>query len=788
MDYGRDLGGRKLVFTGARRLSDKTVAALHAFVERGGRLVVLPGASASLLNRFGVRREEQSLPEGFRQLVEVTGGEPRPGVKGATFSSVHRVVLEARSGNWSALAKYTDDGSPAVLAGGIGEGRVYLMNLARKGGSLTEEYGAGKARQESESYRKLVSTIASSAGVTGTCRTVDTDGGALPYVEAQLVETEDASQKYLIVYADHRLPGGVSSAEGRNKVELPGLKAVYDVYEERSVPLLDGAFGFALKPGAGTVFSLLTEKLGSVELSPEVRSFGPGAPLRLLLAVQRSGGGLSECEHAFNLRVFTSSGEEIPALRQRVSVKGEGVLRVFPSWADPEGEWRIVAHDLTSGLKGETSVRMERNGNAPPLSPSEWFEESRPDIHLSIRPLPELNGLINLVDLTVAARNSSARDLQLKVRLRIPEKCILSGEPEQLVDLAGDSATGEVTWKLGISREDAIGFYYSRKSPNFLTDPYRPEVFQYRGRALPAIELEAAGGVPLTFQCGDGARSQPTPSFTCPVPIDLNPFELRPARLGRLEAETVVVKVQNSGRSLVAGTVQTEPRQEWTAVAARQAFRAGPGRTAALKWSPKLRADAEIRPGVYEVPVVVRIGGQAVEAGKLRVEHVRQREWLVRSGDSAAAMQGRLPFDPVGEFRGPEWTRVVAESRVTISQSLPKVGSRAYAATCVHSPTDREVKVKLSPPGASVRVWLNGVIVHATEAGPKTEKPTETTPDDADGDNEDAFLREAGIELQEGKNHLVIEFLRTAKRCRDAPLFLQDGEGRNLRDVVFAVK
>ena len=788
VDYGRDLNERKLVFTGAKHLSDQTVTALRAFVEGGGTLVVLPNASDGLLNRFGVQRKAQPLPEDFRKPVEIVGGALLPGLNGGSFLSIHRAELGAGDGNWSVLAKYADDGSPAVLAARVGKGHVYLMNFIRKSGSLAEEYGPGKARQESETYRKFISSIAAAAGVESTFRAIDADGSAIPYVEAQLVETEDASQKYLIVYSDHRLPEGVSSAKGRILVKWPGLSAVHDVYRERNLPLTDGSFEFELKPGDGTVFSLLTEKLGSVEISPEVRSFGPGAPLRLRASVQRAGGELSECEHAFDLRVHGPSGEELPALHQRASVKGTRLLRLFPSWADPEGEWRIVAHDLTSGLRDETTVRMVENGRAPPLSPSGEFRELEPDVHLSIRPLPELKGLVNFLNLSATVRSTAKRGPALNVRLHIPEKCILAGPKEWVVDFGGTPAAREVTWKLCISREDAIGFYYSDKSSGFLTDPYRPEVYRYRGKAVPTIELEATDGTALTYRCDESAISPPTPRYSCRVPIDLNPFELAPASLGHLSSESVVVAIQNSRPDAVTGVVLITPHSDWTEVPKQQRFRAEPDQISALKWTPALQKDVGIEPGVYEVPVSVHLEDKTIETGKLRVEHVQQREWLVRPGDSAAAMQGRLPFDPVGEFRGPEWTRIVTESRVTVSQLLPKVGSRAYAATYVHSPTDREVNVKLSPPGASVRVWLNGVIVHATEAKPKAEKPAETTPDDADGDNEDAFLREAGIELQKGKNHLVIEFLRTAKRCRDAPLFLQDKEGKKLRDVVFAVR
>jgi len=746
-DYGTGLSGRKLVATGASELSLATAKALRKFAEEGGVLLLLPRTSGLLLRELGLERGEEKLRK----------------------------------------AK-------------LGKGAVFLLNSDfRYGDDLESRYTpGGKVRIEAEAHRKAIAAALAEAGVAGAFETLDEDGSVIPYVEVEPLATEDGSQRYLIAYADHRIPKGMASARGRIQVKLPRVRSVYDVYAERSLALRDGQFPFELEPGGGTVFSLLTEEPATVEVAPEVKEFGPGAPLRICVRVNRADGKLSECEHAFNVHIFDSTGKEIEALHQRASIKGRGVVTLFPSWSDPDGEWRIVAHDLTAGLKGEGRVR--RGGPAwppslgahkgAPLQPTEGFKEPVADLKLAVRPLPELNALANFVRITATvSRGGPAwppslgahkgaplhqKPVAARVRLRIPKECLLSGEAEQAIQLTPESPSKEIAWTVFISRETAVGFYYSDKTSGFFTDGLYPGINRYRGTPTPAIEVETAAGERLTFQAGDGPISASASRFAYRVPVRLNPFEWAPASLGTFDAGKVAVSVLNETGSTLAGKVLLKPHEHWAPVPGEIELSAESGKTSTLTVAPKLRSDARIEQGLFEMPVRIQLGGRELDAGKLTVEHKVQRRWLVRRGARLDAEKEELPFNPAGPF--PEragWQPIVTEARMPLSEALPEVGSVAYAATYIESPETRPVRVKLSCIGARTWAWLNGVLVTGEAKAPTQEA----------GHATDEILAELGSQLQKGRNALVIRVSRTHHRCRGCTVTLLDRDGKVMRDV-----
>jgi len=779
-DYGRELDGRKLVITGSRRLSAPTIDALRTFVEEGGTLLVMPRASGELLKELGVEPTEQELPEGLLEKVAFEKAA-LPGVSKCEIRSRYRARLAARSGKWTPIAEYKD-GAPALLSGSFGKGRAFVLNFDKPDAKLADLYRMGEARAETEAYRKVIASLATLAGVPGVFQTVDKDGSAIPYVEVQPLETEDRTQKYVIAYADHRLPEGVASASGKIQVKLPGVKQVHDVYAGKVLPLQDGKFSFELEPGSGTVFSLITEELASIGIEPEVKEFGPGAPLRLRIGVKRADGRLSACEHAFNIHVFDPTGAEIRALYQRCSLKGRGLVKLFPSWSDPEGEWRIVAHDLTAGLKAETIVKKSNQAPAPPAAPAAPFRSPRPDILLTAVPPLYLNGFANFVALDAAVRNQTQQPVPLKVTLRIPTECILSGQVEQTVTVGARSGA-HLTWHLFVSRENAVGFHYSDKTSGFFTDHFRPEVYRYRGKPMPAIEVETLEGRLATFQAEGSEISGPVSRFSYRVPVQLNPFELAPARVGNYESEPVALTIHNESRERVVGNARIQPHENWSEVPHTRPFAVPGSAVMNVTFTPRLRRTATMDPGIHEIPLVLEIQGKTLPAGKLRVEHVRQRRWLVRQGDRAAAMQGRLPFEPDEDFSGGAWKSVTTESRVGLGDLLPKVGSQAYAACYVISPEDRDATVQVQPTGATIRAWLNGALAYSSERKSRKE---ETEAPSLDGEQEtDDFLREVAPGLRTGKNYLVLEVARTAKRYREPVVSILDKNGKKMRGLAF---
>ena len=687
----------------------------------------------------------------------------------------------------------------------VGKGDVVCLNGDYRAGKDIEDRYArtGKARQEWEAHRRLIASITARAGVQGAFQTADEDGTAIPYVETELLTTEDVSQQYLIAYADHRLPRGARSARGRILVRLPGVASVYDVYRERQVPLADGGFPIEFEPGDGSVFSLLTEQT-AVEVAAESEEFGPGAPLRLRVTVKRADGAPSACEHAFNIQVLDAAGKEIEGLSQHLSIRGSRVVEMFPSWADPDGEWRIVAHDLTTGAKAETRVRKRNDAPPPPAEPTQPFQPPAPDIRVALRPLPELSAFANVVTLEASLESPRKRPAALRVALRAPAHCqsirgnrrdsarilCLDGEREQTVRLSANAPAARVAWTLFISREDAVGFYYSDKPSGFLTDPWRPEVRRYRGSAMPAIELRTVGGEAVTWQVGDAPIGRPTPSLAVPVPVALNPFERAPARIGTITAEPVGISILNGTAARLAGTVRIQSLEPWAGATPGLDFAAEPkypsgiaaissdtlGAVARVAFAPALRADAAIAPGVYGVPVAIQLGQRKLDAGKICVEHAVQRKWFVRRGSRFDTEKEEPPFGTAGPFAERDgWRPLVTDSRVQAADLLPRVGDVAYAATCIVSPESRPAQLELPSVGARVRAWLNGIRIEPAGQGADGRTPK----------GDDDLALQLPPELHKGRNILILEILRSQVRYRGTLVSFRDKGGKVLSDLKY---
>ena len=738
-DYGSDLAGRKLVMTGARDLPAETVGALGKFVEGGGSLVVLSRVSPPLLRRLGLQREAEKL-------------------------------------RGSSAAKVTLTEPPAMLKATLGKGAAWLLNFDfRYGKDLDSRYApTGKVRREAEAHRRAVAAVLEAAGVAPAFRTVDADGSAMPYVHVEPLATADGSQRYLIAYADDRLPKAMASARGQMRVNVPGVRSVYDVYAERALPLRDGRFPFNLPPGEGSVFALLTEAPTTVEVTPEVSEFGPGRPLRAALRVQRSDGKGSQCEHALNVRVFGPAGKEIAPLHRRVSVRGQGVVSVLPAWSDPDGPWRIVAHDLTTGARGEARVHKRNAAAPPPLEPGEAFRPTAPDVHLAVEPLPPLDALANFVRIAATVSSPSKRPAALRVRLRIGDDCLLAGRTEQTVRLTPEAPSRQLAWTAFISRDSAVGFHYSDRPSGFFTDSLYPAIYRYRGAPTPAIELEPAGGERLTFQAGDGPVSPAAPRFGFRVPVRMNPFERAPAPLGTFQPGKLAVTVLNATGSALAGKVLIEPHPQWTALPRELDLAVEPGKTATLTVAPHLRPNAAVAPGVFDVPLRIRLGRRELAVRGLTVEHKLQRRWFVRRGGRVDAERPSPPFNLAGPFPESDgWRPIVTEARMPLTGALPKTGSVAYLATSIHSPDERPVRIRIVPVGARTRAWLNGALIGggakalAGQPGP-------------DGEN---VLPQLGSRLRKGPNPLVLEVLRTRARCRGCAVTFLDKAGKTIRDI-----
>ena len=659
------------------------------------------------------------------------------------------------------LRAFAAGGGQVVLLGGAGAGWADADMVTRL------VLPAGDAMTH-ETFRRQLATALDAAGVSRGAEALGRDGNALPTVEALLLETMDASQRYLAVYADCRLPGGAAKVAGEIVLHMPGVAAVYDVYGGRAVPLANGRVAFELGPGQGAVHSLLTEPPGTVSVEPMATSLAPGGPLRVGLRVTRGDGQPATTEHAVNVRVLGPDGAPVSGLATHLSVTGRGVATLLPSWADPDGEWRIEAHDLTTGSRAAATVtKLNTGGLPPPVAPPQEFLPPAPDLTLECVPLA-LPGDLHLLPLRVRLRGALREARAMQLGLVAPEGCLAGGRSEQVVVLSPAQPEGEARWALLLSRQAALALYYAAQPAGFHVGP---QCAVPAGWAPLTLRLTFEGP-PLRVALPGAERPAVGRDFAWRVPLPLMPFEAQPPRLGRLSADAVMLAVVNGTGQAWTGELALAAVAGLRAPA-RVPFTVPAGATANVLLPLRVDNTAPPGRGLLEVPLRLVAGDTVCDVGRQSVEVVEQRAWLVRAGDLMDAQRSALPFAADGRPATPaDWQPALGDAVVPVAPLLPAGGDVAYAYTQVFSPTARAVAFRLPLVGAEARCWLNGALAHASRLAA-----------DAGADAQPELTQDVAAHLRAGWNQLGVEVRRAGRRFLPPPLVLTDRAGRALRDL-----
>ncbi len=807
LDCDRSPRNRKLIVSGAATLSESELIALRAHVAGGGTLILLNNTPAAFLKELGMETADEASGKDRIDQVQLDSSGPWGALENASFTTGGRRQLGQTDRAWQPLARFAKDKEPAILRRTMGKGAVWFFNfryqysaaldLLKEASSINEEnkalresrekvqaawYAPGTvARREAESFRRLLAAIMDQASVARACETVDRDGSAIPYVEAQLLETFDQSQRYLVVWADHNLPAGINGATGQIALKVPGIKAVYDIYREQEVPLSEGRFAFALGPGEGTVYSLIAEPVSTFEIAPDATTFRPGRALRVALRPHSAGGQPVSTTHSFNVQVRAADGKLIPGLNAHVSGWSHAIATLLPSWSDPEGEWTIEAEDLTTGRRATARVTMKKSEQQSPIAePGPPFRPAAPELVLRCPPL-DLPGFAHFVPLMATLHSNLPRPVKVRVTLDIPAAVgRIGGELSRELTLKPGADT-DLSWELFVSREEALAMYYSAMPAGFRVG-LGTEVHKYADTAYPALQIDVLDDTPVRFEGAPDADWQTGVSFRSTVPLRLMPLEPRPPQVGPISTEPVDLVVWNRLDREFKGTLRVTTADTALRPVVDLALEVRPGTSQSVRVILE-SAVPVMSPALLDLPVTLAVNGSALSAGKLTVETVNQRTWLVRSGTEETGDKNvaRL-IDKAGALADISgWSpSVVNRAEVPLATQLQNTAPTtaaapfAYAFSRIWSPEKRDISLRLSLEGAEGRVWLNGKLVYAS-AG---KEPA---------DNLSAALleKEFGLTLMPGWNPILVEVQQLRPRYLDPPLAILSKTGQTMRDLVF---
>jgi hypothetical protein len=452
---------------------------------------------------------------------------------------------------------------------------------------------------------------------------------------------------------------------------MPGVREVYDVYNDRLLPRTDDGWRMTFRASEGEVFGLITEELGPVEVEPRLVAGDLDRRLQLKISTRRSDGTLSECRHAVNIQVRDAKGAAIDGLAHKASVRGWEVVTLYPAHEDPPLPWTVEVKDLTSGRLGVAPVAETVEKPFDSLKPE-------PPVLLRAEPTPMLTGHVHFVPFRVTVTNSQNAPLACELRLEAEQDILWDGKPEMSVEIAANSRS-TFEWPLILGRKQAIQ----------LMD--RP----------PRVWLKLPDGRLLETQFDD---------------VWILRWERQPPLLTKLESREVSAEIHNFQGKPVSGKLEmgfsdlwevTEKPGEDLSVAGTSSKDAS---VASVSFKARVRRFAAQVPEVYRMPLKLVSDGRSYDLGHCLVEAEKRQQWYVAPPppEIGAEFDPEIPADPTDAGKSKLWDLDwKLHERDTLVDFDAPVGQRVFAVTNVCFTESGEVSARIRGQ-EKVDVWLAG--------------------------------------------------------------------------------
>lgn len=186
---------------GAVRDAEAEVAALRRALEQGAVFLATPGCPVALARGFGVRipdpkKRGEAVAADLTPLSDLV-----PLVKGLTIRG-KLGPAEGVEPDSSLTA------TPGLIFGKVGEGLFLYVNVASE---TVGGYYGDQIPLDLLAWTRLMEGLLSRVGVTPPFNAVDTVGEPDPRLACHLLDTEDGTQRYLMVQANDVLEGSLSA-------------------------------------------------------------------------------------------------------------------------------------------------------------------------------------------------------------------------------------------------------------------------------------------------------------------------------------------------------------------------------------------------------------------------------------------------------------------------------------------------------------------------------------------------------------------------------------------------
>ena len=463
---------------------------------------------------------------------------------------------------------------------------------------------------------------------------------------------------------------------------LPGVKEVYDVFNDRMLVRVDDGWRLPLRASYGEIYALITEALGPVEVEPRLLAGKTDRRIQLKIRIRRADGALSQCRHALNIRIRDGKGKVIEGLFRKASVRGWRVVTLYVAGQDPPLPWTVEVKDLSSGRTGRATVSRASAKPFKQLAP-------KADLVLRTEATPALEADVNIVPFRITVTNNGKKAVSGRVKTEIPADLLLEGKQDVDIRIAAGK-TRKIEWVAVLGRKQAVRL---REHP--------PRVW---------LKLPKAKTLEAQFDDVYALGWEKTPPLITNAKVGEIKVSIQNCLERKLRAR------MKFGFSRNWKIVKKPPRQ----VQIPAASKTGPS-TCELRFTARLKDLAEQSPEIYQMPLALHIGDKVFDAGIDLVETEKRRRWYVTTlpeFELDKSTQGKTQVSPEALAKavdarksglwGLTWRAFESD---TLIDFPGKVGDTSLAVSNVRFPKAGKISVRVRADEEKVQVWLGGTLM-----------------------------------------------------------------------------
>ena len=232
------------------------------------------------------------------------------------------------------------------ISNDFGQGQTTMLNVSAL--PLLD----GRDDAEPSLIREIIAVALATAGVQSPCETTLADGSR-PLCVAQMLYTDGAA-RYLCIEQDLLLP---SLADQPGHMKLPEPAFVYDMRTGKRVgegQVSEWDVTFAR--GDPHVYALLLYEVTGVTIDAPAQ-IAAGETATVKTAVQASA---EPGYHVVRLDVYAPGADAAHRQYSRnIGCEGGAGETIIPfALSDAKGQWRLVAHDVATGVKTERALTL----------------------------------------------------------------------------------------------------------------------------------------------------------------------------------------------------------------------------------------------------------------------------------------------------------------------------------------------------------------------------------------------------------------------------------------------